>query len=427
MSPGRDSPGRGSCSSAKGPVSRILSCAVIPLGAALPRTLISDLPGGFGNCSSRLAASGRCAAPPGSFAVLPSLFGLAPCGVYPAPAFTGRAVRSYRTFSPLPRRWSFRNRKRSRQAGPTRVLRFQGGPPRFRRTGRGSRGGIFSVALAVRGPSSPRPGRYPAHCPAEFGLSSPGDSVSQAPGSDRPVLLPVPSLPRNRSHTSSALLCSLHRSLYNQDSHDPVPLSRPRPLRRSPAPPGRDRRPPPPGPRRKRPPPPRAPPRPHPRPQRQPFQHLSLRRTPRQPRRHPPRNQPRRRRHLPRPRPTRRLPHLRPPQPPQPQQRQPLRPCRLRPPHGRSPHPPLRCLRRRCRAHLRPHRRLVPSGRQPFGESCATHGQGPPARANARSAPSAFTSPAASPPTDSPSTSPPIFATSRSSIPAASPIAPSPA
>ena len=34
--------------SAKGPVSRILSCAVIPLGAALPRTLISDLPGGFG-------------------------------------------------------------------------------------------------------------------------------------------------------------------------------------------------------------------------------------------------------------------------------------------------------------------------------------------------------------------------------------------
>src|SRR5208282_5646239 len=36
--------------SAKGPVSRILSCAVIPLGAASPRTLISDLPGGFGTC-----------------------------------------------------------------------------------------------------------------------------------------------------------------------------------------------------------------------------------------------------------------------------------------------------------------------------------------------------------------------------------------
>jgi hypothetical protein len=60
---------------------------------------------------------------------LPSLFGLAPCGVYPAPGVTAGAVRSYRTISPLPRRWSFRNDKRSRQAGPTRVLRFQGCPP----------------------------------------------------------------------------------------------------------------------------------------------------------------------------------------------------------------------------------------------------------------------------------------------------------
>jgi hypothetical protein len=35
------------------------SCAVIPLGAASPRTLISDLPGGSGNGSSRLGAPGR--------------------------------------------------------------------------------------------------------------------------------------------------------------------------------------------------------------------------------------------------------------------------------------------------------------------------------------------------------------------------------
>ena len=34
---------------------------------------------------------------------LPSLFGLAPCGVYPASGLTIGAVRSYRTFSPLPR------------------------------------------------------------------------------------------------------------------------------------------------------------------------------------------------------------------------------------------------------------------------------------------------------------------------------------
>ena len=33
---------------------------------------------------------------------LPSLFGLAPCGVYPASGITAGAVRSYRTFSPLP-------------------------------------------------------------------------------------------------------------------------------------------------------------------------------------------------------------------------------------------------------------------------------------------------------------------------------------
>jgi hypothetical protein len=59
----------------------------------------------------------------------PSLFGLAPCGVYPAPGVTAGAVRSYRTISPLPQRWSFHNGERSRQAGPTRVLRFQGGPP----------------------------------------------------------------------------------------------------------------------------------------------------------------------------------------------------------------------------------------------------------------------------------------------------------
>ena len=49
-----------------------------------------------------------------------SLFGLAPCGVYRAPDITARAVRSYRTFSPLP-------------------LRER-------------RGGLFSVALSFRSP-----------------------------------------------------------------------------------------------------------------------------------------------------------------------------------------------------------------------------------------------------------------------------------
>jgi hypothetical protein len=42
---------------------------------------------------------GHCSGP-----AHPSLFGLAPCGVYPASCLTAGAVRSYRTFSPLPLR-----------------------------------------------------------------------------------------------------------------------------------------------------------------------------------------------------------------------------------------------------------------------------------------------------------------------------------
>ena len=38
-----------------------------------------------------------------SLRLSPSLFGLAPCGVCPARCITAAAVRSYRTFSPLPR------------------------------------------------------------------------------------------------------------------------------------------------------------------------------------------------------------------------------------------------------------------------------------------------------------------------------------
>jgi len=52
----------------------------------------------------------------------PPLFGLAPCGVCPATVIAGGAVRSYRTFSPLPRLTEIR------------------------------RGGMFSVALSVNGP-----------------------------------------------------------------------------------------------------------------------------------------------------------------------------------------------------------------------------------------------------------------------------------
>ena len=90
---------------AGGPISRILSCAVIPLGTALLRMLISDLPGGFGTSWNRLSRIGpiRRAARFHGIEARPSLFGLAPCGVYLAFDFTAEAVRSDRTFSPLPR------------------------------------------------------------------------------------------------------------------------------------------------------------------------------------------------------------------------------------------------------------------------------------------------------------------------------------
>jgi hypothetical protein len=84
---------------------------------------------------------GRYASPPGSWALAsPSLFGLAPCGVYPARCLTAAAVRSYRTFSPLPRQGTCR---------PGEPERVSGGPAGRERHDRGNRGGIFSVALAV--------------------------------------------------------------------------------------------------------------------------------------------------------------------------------------------------------------------------------------------------------------------------------------
>ena len=98
------------------PVSRVLSRTVIHLGCASPRTS-SGLPGN---------SAGRAIVP---------LFGLAPGGVCPATTVASRAVRSYRTISPLPLagRYSF--------CGTFRRL----APPR----------------------------RYLALCPVEPGLSSP--------------------------------------------------------------------------------------------------------------------------------------------------------------------------------------------------------------------------------------------------------------
>jgi len=83
---------------------------------------------------------------------MPSLFGLAPGGVYPATAVTGSAVRSYRTLSPLP-------------------------PPCEH-----GAGGLLSVALSLE---SPPPGVTRRRVPVEPGLSSPAETGAATRPSDR--------------------------------------------------------------------------------------------------------------------------------------------------------------------------------------------------------------------------------------------------
>ena len=75
----------------------------------------------------------------------PSLFGLAPCGVYRSRPVTRPLVRSYRTFPPLPA-----------QLMPCGGLSLYGTIPK--------------VTLA---------GRYPAHCPMELGLSSSAETQTR--------------------------------------------------------------------------------------------------------------------------------------------------------------------------------------------------------------------------------------------------------
>lgn len=106
-------------------ISRVLSCPktcmVIHLGCVLPRHLMrSTRMTGLSQAGSKTA---------------PSLFDLAPSGVYPATSVTRSAVSSYLTISPL----------------PTEM------------------GGIISVALSLRSPS---PDIIRHSCSVEPGLSS---------------------------------------------------------------------------------------------------------------------------------------------------------------------------------------------------------------------------------------------------------------
>ena len=162
----------------------------------MPRTLISDLPGGFGKSSSRLSTPGRHGARTWLLArALPPYLVLLRVGFTLPPALQPERCALTAPFHPYP------GGSPSRTGEPVRRS-----PVALTPCGkRGSRGGIFSVALAVHEPSSSRPGRYPAHCPSEFGLSSPGRSAlsREVPSSDRPVLLPAFSLSRIRIRHSS--------------------------------------------------------------------------------------------------------------------------------------------------------------------------------------------------------------------------------
>ena len=78
-----------------------------------------------------------------------SLFGLAPCGVLPATDVAAGAVRSYRTFSPLPA-----SALRAPAAGFGAAALLSGRPRGLpRRSAEGAKsGGIFSVPLSFRSP-----------------------------------------------------------------------------------------------------------------------------------------------------------------------------------------------------------------------------------------------------------------------------------
>jgi len=97
-----------------------------------------------------------------------SLFGLAPCGVLPATSVTRSAVRSYRTFSPLPAfalgpLGSRATARQAQWASHSRLLREPAAPKlKAPKAPRAKAGGIFSVPLVRR--VAP-PGCYPAHCP----------------------------------------------------------------------------------------------------------------------------------------------------------------------------------------------------------------------------------------------------------------------
>jgi len=140
VSPGEESSSPGlSCDSAKGLISRILFYAVIPLGGALPLALISDLPGGFGNCLSRLGVPGRYAAQ--AWLLARASLPIWSCSVWGLPCLR----HCCRSGALLPHLFTLTS------AWGRPLDESIGCSGSSLRRGVGT-GGIFSVALAVHGP-----------------------------------------------------------------------------------------------------------------------------------------------------------------------------------------------------------------------------------------------------------------------------------
>jgi hypothetical protein len=174
---------RGRLYSARRLVSRILFYAVIPLGAALPRTLISDLPGGSGNGLSRLAASGRCAA--GAWLLAPASLPIWSCSVWG-----------------LPCRWHYCQRGALLPHLFTLTPAVGAPGPSHLGTWESTAGAVSflwhwpSTGLEARVPDVIR---HTALRSSDFPLPV-TLAFAKISGSDRPVLLPVDSLPRKRAY-----------------------------------------------------------------------------------------------------------------------------------------------------------------------------------------------------------------------------------
>ncbi len=152
----------------------------------MPRTLISDLPGSFGNGSSRLAASGRCAA--GAWLLAPASLPIWSCSVWGLPC-----LRHYcRSGALLPHLFTLtpaRTGCPGEPVGPFRVVL--------------RRGVAEAVSFLWHWPSVSRYAhgpdviRHTALWSSDFPLPK-TPACASASSSDRPVLLPVSSVPRKR-------------------------------------------------------------------------------------------------------------------------------------------------------------------------------------------------------------------------------------